>query len=56
MAETSFHFGARDGDVRVLSKASKKDVNKTDGSGMTPLHWASWHGSLDALKLLVHKG
>lgn len=41
-----------------LTKAmgARLDVNHQDKWGMTPLHWASYHASLDHIKLLIKCG
>ena len=51
-----FHDAARDGDMRLLRKASKRDVKRVDGDGMTPMHWVAWLGKLEAADVLLNAG
>jgi ankyrin repeat protein len=32
---------------------NQADITKQDNNGMTPLHWAAWHGHLDLIDLLL---
>lgn len=50
------HQAAKEGNVAVLKKASKKDVNVPDEEGWTALHWAAWNGSTVAMEIIVSKG
>ena len=50
------HQAAKEGNVSVLKKASKKDLNVPDEEGWTALHWASWNGSIAAIGTIVSKG
>ena len=52
----NFTKASQEGDLEVLKKALKKDVNKKDEEGMTPVHWASSSGNLEALRILIGKG
>ena len=47
---------ARDRDLEVLKTASKKQANKKDGGGMTPIHWAASYGNLESLRVLIGRG
>ncbi|KAI6658489.1 Usher syndrome type-1G protein-like [Oopsacas minuta] len=53
---TELHLAARDGELAGIIKASKRDLNKPDGSGLTPIHWASWRSNSETVKLLLSKG
>ncbi|KAM4698108.1 ankyrin repeat and SAM domain-containing protein 4B [Rhinophrynus dorsalis] len=53
---TRYHQAAIDGYQDILREATKKDVNTTDGDGMTPTLLAAYHGHLDVLELLCHRG
>ena len=50
------HQAAKEGNVAVLKKASKKDINKADDDGWTVMHWAGWSGNTEALKIAIAKG
>lgn len=50
------HQAAKEGNVLVLKKASKKDLNVPDEEGWTALHWASWNGNVAAIDTIVSKG
>ncbi|KAK3728581.1 hypothetical protein QZH41_011665 [Actinostola sp. cb2023] len=51
-----YHKAARDGYIDLLKTASKRDTNRKDEDGMTPVHYASSCGNVEALRLLVGKG
>lgn len=51
-----YHRAARDGYVELLKTASKRDANRKDEDGMTPVHYAASCGNVEALRLLVGKG
>ncbi|XP_068102975.1 ankyrin repeat and SAM domain-containing protein 4B [Hyperolius riggenbachi] len=53
---TRYHQAAIDGYLDILKEATKKDVNTTDGDGMTPTLLAAYHGHLDVLELVCHRG
>ena len=53
---TVFHQAARDGYLDILREATKRDSDKTDEDGMTPVLWAAYHGNLDALRMLSIRG
>lgn len=53
---TSIHQAAKDGDVSVLKRAAKKDLNKGDEDGWTAVHWVAWNGNSEALKTVISKG
>ncbi|NP_001121501.1 ankyrin repeat and SAM domain-containing protein 4B [Xenopus tropicalis] len=53
---TRYHQAAIDGYQEILKEATKKDVNTTDGDGMTPTILAAYHGHLDVLEILCHRG
>ena len=50
------HHAAKEGDVAVLKKASKKDFYREDNDGWMPLHWAAWKGNVEAIKTILTKG
>ena len=50
------HQAAKEGNMAVLKRASKKDMNVPDEEGWTALHWASWNGSTTAMEIIVSKG
>lgn len=52
----NFSDAAREGNVAILKRCSKKDTNKLDADGMSPVHWAALHGKIEALKVLIAKG
>lgn len=51
-----YHKAARDGVLELLKTATKRDANRRDEDGMTPVHYASSCGNVEALRLLVSKG
>lgn len=51
-----FHRAARDGLFDLIRSATKKDCNKRDEDGMTPVHYAASCGNVEALRILVGKG
>ncbi|KXJ23645.1 Usher syndrome type-1G protein [Exaiptasia diaphana] len=51
-----FHRAARDGYIDILKSATKRDTNRKDEDGMTPVHYAASCGNVEALRLLVGKG
>ena len=51
-----YHNAARTGAIEVIKAATRRDVNKKDEDGMTPVHWAASCGHLDCLRLLIIKG
>ncbi|XP_010897802.2 Usher syndrome type-1G protein homolog [Esox lucius] len=51
-----YHRAARDGYLDLLREATRKELNAPDEDGMTPTLWASYHGNLDALRLIVGRG
>ncbi|KAG8433115.1 hypothetical protein GDO86_017414 [Hymenochirus boettgeri] len=53
---TRYHQAAIDGYPDILKEATKKDVNTTDRDGMTPTILAAFHGHLEVLQLLCHRG
>ncbi|XP_075037596.1 ankyrin repeat and SAM domain-containing protein 4B [Mixophyes fleayi] len=53
---TRYHQAAKDGYLDILKEATKKDINSTDGDGMTPTLLAAYHGHLDVLELVCHRG
>ena len=55
-ADTPIHRAAREGDIAVLKKASKKELHREDKDGWIPLHWAAWKGNLEAIKTILTKG
>jgi len=56
VVDTLFHKAAKEGDVAVLKKASKKDLYREDKDGWIPLHWAAWKGNLEAVRTMLMKG
>ena len=55
-ADTPIHHAAKEGDIAVLRKASKKELHREDSDGWIPLHWAAWKGNLEAIKTILTKG
>ena len=53
---TDFSKAAREGDLTSIKTASRKDINKRDENGMTPVHWAAAYGKIEALRILIGKG
>uniref|UniRef100_A0A8C4R2T7 Usher syndrome 1Ga (autosomal recessive) n=1 Tax=Eptatretus burgeri TaxID=7764 RepID=A0A8C4R2T7_EPTBU len=51
-----YHKAARDGFLDALKEASKRELNAPDEDGMTPTLWASYHGNLEALRVIVSRG
>lgn len=51
-----YHKAARDGAVDLLKTATKRDANRRDEDGMTPVHYAASCGNVEALRLLIGKG
>jgi len=58
MENSSYDFSAaaREGNLDILRQCPKKDANKRDADGMTPVHWAALYGNLEALRVLVVGG
>ena len=58
MGDTYIDFSkaAREGDLTSIKTASRKDINKRDENGMTPVHWAAAYGKIEALRILIGKG
>lgn len=54
--QDSIHQAAKDGEVSILSKASKKDLNQTDIDGWTSVHWCAWTGHPEPLETVLKKG
>ena len=50
------HQAAKEGNLLLLKKASKKDLNVQDEEGWTALHRAAWNGSIVAIDTIVSKG
>ncbi|XP_053551045.1 ankyrin repeat and SAM domain-containing protein 4B [Bombina bombina] len=53
---TRYHQAAVDGYQDILKEATKKDLNTTDGEGMTPTLLAAYHGHLEVLEIVCHRG
>ncbi|XP_072272959.1 ankyrin repeat and SAM domain-containing protein 4B [Pyxicephalus adspersus] len=53
---TRYHQAAIDGYLDILKEATRKDLNTTDGDGMTPLLLAAYHGHLDVLEVVCNRG
>ncbi|XP_075422101.1 ankyrin repeat and SAM domain-containing protein 4B [Ascaphus truei] len=53
---TRYHQAAVDGYDDILKEATKKDLNTTDGDGMTPTLLAAYHGHLEVLELVCQRG
>ena len=51
-----FHKAARDSVLELLKTATKRDANRRDEDGMSPVHYAASSGNVEALRLLVGKG
>ena len=47
---------AKEGDVAVLKKSSKKELNKPGEDGWTAVHWAAWNGNAELLQVIMDKG
>ena len=56
LASQPFHQAAKDGNVQLLQRASKKELNKQDNTGWTAMHWAAWNGNVELLKAVIGKG
>lgn len=56
LASQPFHQAAKEGNVQLLRRASKKELNKPDNTGWTPMHWAAWNGAAELLKAAIDKG
>ena len=52
----NFSEASREGDNVILKRCTRKDANKLDADGMTPVHWAALYGKIEALKILIGKG
>lgn len=50
------HQAAKEGNIAVLKKSAKKDLNRRDEDGWTAMHWAAWSGNTEALKTIISKG
>ena len=55
-ADTPIHHAAKEGDIDVLKKASKKELHREDKDGWIPLHWSAWKGNVEAIKTILTKG
>lgn len=53
---TRYHQAAIDGYLDILKEATRKDINTSDGDGMTPLLLAAYHGHLDVLEVVCNRG
>ncbi|KAM5153018.1 ankyrin repeat and SAM domain-containing protein 4B [Mantella aurantiaca] len=53
---TRYHQAAIDGYLDILKEATRKDINTTDGDGMTPLLLAAYHGHMDVLEVVCNRG
>ena len=51
-----YHKAARDSVLELLKTATKRDTNRRDEDGMSPVHYAASCGNVEALRLLVAKG
>ena len=51
-----YHKAARDSILELLKTATKRDANRRDEDGMSPVHYAASCGNVEALRLLVGKG
>ncbi|KAF2353888.1 Sterile alpha motif domain [Trinorchestia longiramus] len=51
-----FTRAAKDGYLKTLSHATKRDCNAPDEAGMTPTAWAAFEGNLEALRLIISRG
>ena len=51
-----YHKAAQDGFLDILREATRRDCDRRDENGLTPTHWAAYHGNLDALRLIVSRG
>lgn len=47
---------AKDGNIVILKKASKKELNRPGEDGWTAVHWAAWNGHPDCLHIILDKG
>lgn len=56
ISDTKYHKAARDGNVVLLLEGTKRDFNKGDEDGMTPVHWAAYDGKLEALRIITGRG
>lgn len=56
LASQPFHQAAKDGNVQLLRRASKKELNKQDHTGWTAVHWAAWNGNAELVKAVLDKG
>jgi hypothetical protein len=55
MSEGSIIQAVKAGNIKVLKKASKKDLLKADESGWCSIHWAAWSGNKEVMATLLHK-
>jgi len=51
-----YSAAAREGDLVTLKQCTKKEANRRDEDGMTPVHWAALYGNIEALRMLVLAG
>ena len=51
-----YHKAARDGYLDILKEATRRDADRPDEDGRSPVLWAAYEGNLDALRLLVSRG
>ena len=47
---------AKDGNVAVLKRSSKKDLNRAGEDGWTAVHWAAWNGNSELVQVILDKG
>lgn len=52
----SIHQAAKDGNITVLKKTPRKDLNRGDEDGWTAMHWTAWNGNTEALKAVISRG
>ncbi len=50
------HQAAKDGEIAVLSTATKKQLNNPDKDGWTAVHWCAWAGDPGPLEIVLDRG
>lgn len=50
------HQAAKDGEISILSTATKKQLNFTDQDGWSAVHWCAWAGDPGPLEIVLDRG
>lgn len=56
MTNFVLHEAAKDGYLELLNSATRREANRKDEDGMTPIMWAGAKGNVEALRVLISRG